>query len=116
MSAGDNTAAASVGKSEMGYVAIHRHKRNPAQCLGHGGISLQLMERDGSSSKQWAGSPQDIREGWERTAAGWAEADGSHTGRQGGDVERVWALERQTSWNPGSVHWLCGPGCSRSLS
>lgn len=75
-----------------------------------------MMEYDGSSSKSWAGSPQAIREGWERTAARWAETDGSHTGRQGGDVESVWALERQTSWNPGSAYWLCGRVCSRCLS
>lgn len=72
-----------------------------------------MMERDGSSNQQWAGSLQGIREGWERTAAGWAEADGSHTRRQGGDVERVWALERQTSWNPGSVALAVAGLCLR---
>ena len=79
-------------------------------------MRLQMMEYNGSSNKSWAGKPQAIREGWERTEAGWAEADGSHTGRQGGNVERVWALERQTSWNPGSTYWFCSHGGSRCLS
>lgn len=60
--------------------------------------------------------PSGHQKAWERTAAGWAEAGGSHTGRQGGEVERVWALERQTSWNSGSMFWLCSRGYSRCLS
>lgn len=89
----------------MAYMAIGRHKGNPAQCPGPRDIRLQMMKYKRSSKRGWAGSREDIRGGWERTASEWAEADGFHTSRQGDDdVERVWALQRQTSQNPGSMY------------
>lgn len=49
-------------------------------------------------------NPQDVRARWKWTSVGWAKADDSYTGKQGGNVERVGALERETSRNPGSMY------------